>query len=51
MDQPASFAVQGQTQAQYDVIDGRVTGQRATTADFVARPRLLNRPGAMAAGG
>ena len=30
--------------------EGRVTGQRATTADFVARPRLLNRPGAMAGG-
>jgi|1048.fasta_scaffold257151_1 hypothetical protein len=30
--------------------DGRIIGQRATTADFVARPRLLNRPGAMAGG-
>ena len=30
-------------------MDARVNMQRATTADFVARPRLLNRPGAMAA--
>ena len=30
--------------------DGRINSMRATTADFVARPRLLNRPGAMAGG-
>jgi hypothetical protein len=51
MDEEGSLAVHGQMKTQFEIPDGRVTGQRAATADFVARPRLLNKPGAMAQGG